>query len=148
MGKSWARRLTAGVENNRRRDEVPGFLRDDVAAKKSICLRVYCRPSMLGWNSQRYPVLRRKLVDFTWTLTTRLPKLRATSKGGISPGLEDRVTAAKGFGDELGFHPFAAFLVVSELGHAAPGAIAESIRVQKKRRGPWAAPFFDELPRI
>ena len=28
---------------------------------------------------------------------------------GVSPGLEDRVTAAKGFGDELGFRPFAAF---------------------------------------
>ncbi len=35
---------------------------------------------------------------------------------GVSPWLEDRVTVAKRFGYELGFHPFAAFLEALNLG--------------------------------
>jgi hypothetical protein len=63
--------------------------------------------------------------------------------GGFSPGLEDDVTVAKGLGDELGFHPFAAFFVVPELGHAAPGAIAESrFELQMKRRDPMGRAWF------
>jgi hypothetical protein len=55
---------------------------------------------------------------------------------GISPGLEDRMTVAKGFGYELGFHPFAAFFECPSLGHASPGAIANRGSAAKEKAQP------------
>jgi hypothetical protein len=52
---------------------------------------------------------------------------------GVSPRLQDGETATEGFGYELGFYPFAAFFEVPELGHTAPGAVAESGSAANKK---------------
>ena len=130
-----ARRLTASVEEDARRDEVPGFLRDDVADEEVNLLGGVLPAVKIGLELTAVSVVDAVAGGLDLDPDDTVAEVEGDVEGlGVSPGLQDRVTAAKGFGYELGFHPFATFFEVPELAHTAPKGLAES-RFGCKRKG-------------
>jgi len=107
----WARRLTAAVEKDPRRDEVPGFWGDDVASEE-VKLPGSVLPAVrVGLELTAVSVVDAVAGGLDLDPEDAVAEVEGDVEGlGVSPGLEDGVTAAKGFGYELGFHPLAAFL--------------------------------------
>jgi hypothetical protein len=132
----------AAVEKEPGWDEVPGSLGYDVSGEKIEHIGAVTAAVIVGADLASVSGADAEAGGLDLDPDDTGAEVEGYVEGlGVSPGLEDRVTVAKGFGYELGFHPFAALFVVLELGHAAPRAIAESgFGEQKKRRGPRAAP--------
>lgn len=134
-GEHWPRRPLASVEEDPAWDEVPGFLGDDVAGEEVNMLGSVLPSVVVGSELTAISGVDAVAGGLDLDSYDAGAEIEGDVEGlGVSPGLEDRETAAKGFGNELGFDPFAAFFEVSELGHAAPRAIAEST-FRRKRKG-------------
>ena len=131
----WARRPLASVEEDPRRDDVPGLLGDDVAGEEVNMLGGVLPAVVVGSELTAVSGVDAVTGGLNLNSDDAGAEIEGDVEGlGVSPGLEDRETAAEGFGYELGFDPFAAFFEVPELGHAAPKAIAEP-RFGCKRKG-------------
>jgi hypothetical protein len=128
----------AAVEKEPGWDEVPGSLGDDVGGEKIEHIGGVTAAVIVGADLASVSGAGAEAGGLDLDPDDTVAEVEGDVEGlGVSPGLEDQMTAAKGFGDELGFHPFAAFFVVPELGHAAPGAVAEfEIRAAKEKAQP------------
>ncbi len=111
----WAGWLTASVEKDRRRDEVPGLLGDDVAGEEVKEFEGVLPAVKIGLELTLVSVVDAVAGGLDLDPEDAVAEVEGDVEGlGVSPGLEDGVAAAEEFGYEQGFHPFAAFFEVPE----------------------------------
>jgi hypothetical protein len=115
MGKSIVLVGSGKVEDDPRRDE-PGFWGDDVAGEEVEQLGGVLPAVKIGLELTEASGADAIAGGLDLDPDDAVAEVEGDVEGlEVSPRLENRVTAAKGFGDELGFHPFAAFLEGPEL---------------------------------
>jgi hypothetical protein len=139
----------AAVEKEPGWDEVPGSLGDDVGGEKIEHIGPVTAAVVVGADLTAVSGADAEAGGLDLDPDDTVAEVEGDVEGlGVSPRLEDRVTVAKGFGDELGFHPFAAFFVGPELGHASPRDIAHcgiETRRAKEKAQPMGRAFVLEI---
>jgi hypothetical protein len=155
----WAAGMFPALEKNLRRDEVPGALGDDVGGEKIEQLRCIAASVGVGMDLATVSGADAEAGGLDLNPDDTVAEVEGDVEGlGVSPGFQDFVTAAQGFGYELGFDPLAPLLVSSEntrLANLFPAQISlpgedeahprRNVLAQKKRRSPWAAPLFRNM---
>jgi hypothetical protein len=136
----------AAVEKEPGWDQVPGSLGDDVGGEKIEHIGAVTATVIVGADLTAVSGADAEAGGLDLDPDDTVAEVEGDVEGlGVSPRLEDRVTVAKGFGDELGFHPFSAFFVGPELGHAAPRVIAHcgiEMRRTKEKAQPMGRALF------